>query len=343
MEVPPTPRQIAKELLNGILPSRPLFLPIVFSLGAKVENVPLASFRENPTKIASALRQMQNHLRLDGVSCYCDPYLEVEALGAKVERREDFEPALLQWPGPIQPGRIPEGLCSPDEAAQRGRVPVATEVLRRMKAFPNRDFLLMAGVNGPMTLAAQIARCEGNQKLRIEDVPTSVQDYAASVVTETVSAFLESGSDLIIVQEQMLPAFTAENCEAWANLLAPTINVIRFYEALPVLQLSPARSVLQNWDAIFQQRWDCVVSLPLEALVSREAIGSQLANELMIGISLSQETFGPAKLDGEEILPILKPVVSRARPAVLTTTGDVPAMTEMKSLAKILREVPRAF
>jgi len=343
MEDRPTPRQIAKGLLNGIPPSRPLLLPIVFSLGAKVENVPLASFLENPTKISSSLRQMQSHLRLDGVSCYFDFYLEVEALGAKVERREDLESALIHWPRPIEPGGMLEGLCSPEEAAQKGRVPIATEVLRRMNALPNRDFLLMAGVNGPMTLASQIVQREGNGKVQFEDLSSSVQDYAASVVTQIAGAFLVAGADLIIIQEQILPALTSQTCEAWANLLAPTINVIRFYEALPVLLVSPMRSVLQNWDAIVQQRWDCVVSLPFEALASREAGGSAPTNKMTMGITLSSATFGPEGSDGEEILPILKPVVSRLRPAVLTTSGDVPAMTEMKRLVQILGEVPRAF
>jgi hypothetical protein len=238
---------------------------------------------------------------------------------------------------------MPEGLCSPEEAAQKGQVPIAAEVLRRMNALPNRDFLLMAGVNGPMTLATQMAQREGNEKLRFEDLSTSLQDYAASVITQIASAFLDAGADLIIIQEQILSALSPQSGEAWASLLAPTINVIRFYEALPVLQLSPMRSVLQNWDAIVQQRWDCVVSLPFEALASREAGGSAPTNKVTIGISLTKETFGPEGSDGEEILPILKPVVSRLRPAVLTTSGDVPATTEMKRVVKILGEVPRAF
>jgi uroporphyrinogen decarboxylase-like protein len=343
MEVRPKPREIAKGLLNGDLAPRPLFLPILFSLGAKVENVPLASFRENPTKISSSLRQMQSHLRLDGVSCYFDPYLEVEALGAKVKRGDRLEPALVQWPRPNQPGELPEGFCLPEETAQKGRIPVAAEVLRRMNALSSRDFLLMAGVTGPMTLATRVAHCEGNEKSRFEDVPSSVQEYAASVVTQTASALLEAGSDLIIIREELLPAFSAESCEAWANLLTPTVNVIRFYGALPVLQLSPVRSVLRDWDVIVQQRWDCVVSLPFEALASREAEGFPSSGGAMIGISLSQDIFGPEGSDGEEVLPILKPMVSRLRPAVLTTCGDVPAMTEMKRLVRILGEVPRAF
>ena len=52
------------------MPPRPLFLPIVFSLGAKVENVPLATFLGNPAKISSALRQTRGPLGTDGVACY---------------------------------------------------------------------------------------------------------------------------------------------------------------------------------------------------------------------------------------------------------------------------------
>ena len=343
MEVRSTPRQIAKGLLSGELPSRPLFVPIVFSLGAKVENAALASFRENPTKISNSLRQMQSHLRLDGISCYFDPYLELEALGATVERKDGDGPALVHWPKPNQSRESPEGLCSAEEAAQRGRIPVATEVLRRMNAIPNREFLLAAAVSGPMTLAGRIGQGEGNEELRLEDLSTSVRDYAASVTTQTASALLEAGADLIMIQEQLLPALSSESCEAWANLLAPTINVIRFYEALPVLQLSHTRAVLRNWDAIVRQHWECVVSLPLEVLAAREAGGSPPTDGLMIGISLPKETFGPEGSAREEIFSILKPMVSRLRPAVITTCGDVPATTEMKRLKNIFGEVPRAF
>src|SRR6266436_8908220 len=160
MEQSPTPRQMAKGLLSGIVPSRPLFLPIVFSLGAKVENVPLGTFLGNPTKISSALRQMRTHLRSDGVACYFDPYLEVEALAATLQRISDDRAPTIHWPRPARMGELPEGLRSPEEAANSGRVPVAVEVIRRMNALPNRDFLLMAGVTGPLTLAAQLTELE---------------------------------------------------------------------------------------------------------------------------------------------------------------------------------------
>src|SRR6202161_3810977 len=93
-----TPRQMLKGLLQGIPQARPLFLPIVFSLGAKVESLPLREFLGNATKISNSLKQIRSHLRSDGVACYFDPYLEVEALGATLQYVNEDEPRTMQWP-----------------------------------------------------------------------------------------------------------------------------------------------------------------------------------------------------------------------------------------------------
>ncbi len=340
MEVSPTPRQIAKALLNGELPSRPLFLPVVFSLGAKVENVPLAAFLNNPTKISNSLRQMRGPLRADGVACYFDPCLEVEALGASLERFSENQPPAVRWPQSAQEGKLSEGLRSPEEAAQSGRVPVAVEVIRRMNVLPNRDFLLIAGVTGPMTLAARITQLDREATLRTGDMPSDAQELAASVVTQIATAFLEAGADLLLIQEDILPIFSSEHCDAWANLLAPTINVARFYEALPVLQLADARAVFEHWDTIFRQQWDCVVGVPAEAIASRQQAGHLSKESAVLGISLPLEAFR------SEDLPVqhnFQSLFSALRPAIVTTAGDVPISTDMKRLIKVLGEVPRVL
>jgi hypothetical protein len=339
----PTPRQMAKGLLNGIVPPRPLFLPIVFSLGAKVENVPLGTFLTNPAKITSSLRQMRGPLGADGVACYFDPYLEVEALGAILQRPSDGQQPALDWAQAIRAGELPGGLCRPEEAARNGRVPIAVEVIKRMNAIPNRDFLLMAGVTGPLTLAARLTQLENNDSLRNPEVPDA-QQLAACVAAEMASAFLGASSDLIFIQEEILPVRSAEAVGAWADLLAPVVNIARFYEAVPVLQLLDVRSILENWDAIFQQKWDCVVSLPLEALAEKRRAGplSANANAATLGIALPLDAFRLDGTAGEGLRQVLHPMISELRPALVTTAGDVPVATDMKHLIKVLEGVPRA-
>jgi hypothetical protein len=343
MEISSTPRQMIKGLLNGAAPLRPLLLPIVFSLGAKVENIPFATFLENPTKISNSLRQIRSHLRPDGVACYFDPYLEVEALGATLQTRADGETPAVGWPQSAAPGELPQGLRSPEEAVQCGRVPVAVEVLRRMNAVPNRDFLLMAGVTGPLTLAARICGADQTQNLGCEGLPSPVLEHAAAVVTQMATTFLNAGADSIVIHEELLPAFSLESFEAWASLLAPTLNIVRFYEALPVLLLSNAGSVPQNWDQVLLRQWECAVCLPIEALRSREERKYSARNGMALGISLPLETFRQEGSSCEEIVAMVRRANTQLRPSIIMTAGDVPFETDLKRLTAILAEVPRAF
>ncbi len=313
MEGAPTPRQMAKGLLNGIVQPRPLFLPIVFSLGAKVENVPLGSFLGNPTKISSSLRQMRMHLRADGVACYFDPYL------------------------------LPEGLRSPEEAPHSGRVPVAVEVIRRMNALPNREFLLMAGVTGPLTLAAQLTELERKNNFHGDYLSEAAQELAASVATQMATTFLEAGADTIIIQEEIVPALSMEDYDAWAKLLAPTINVIRFYEALPLLHLSCDRFARENWELICRQHWDCVMCAPADVLASLRRDGSPAIAGVPFGIALPLDAFQPAAEYDNSSSQDIQTWISYLRPSTITTAGDVPVATDMKHLTKVLEGVPRGI
>jgi len=281
-------------------------------------------------------------LRFDGVACYFDPCLEVEALGATLERVSDDQLPIIHWPLPAKMGELPQGLCSPEEATKSGRVPLAVEVIRRMNSVPNRDFLLMAGVTGPLTLAARILQVARNEKLRSEDLSDAAQEFAAAVVTQTASTLVEAGADVILIQEEIVPTLSAESCKAWADLVAPGINVVRFYEALPVLQLTPVSSVLENWGAIFQRQWDCVVCSPAEVMASQRRTEFPKQTGETMGVSLSLELFRPEGLDREDLPQNLHEMISELRPAIITTAGDLPATTDMKRLIKVLGEIPRA-
>jgi hypothetical protein len=333
---------MAKGLLRGITPPRPLFVPIVFSLGAKVENIPLGVFLRNPAKISSSLRQMGGALGTDGVACYFDPCLEVEALGATLQRPSDVEAPKISWIPPVQKGEFPANMRSPEEAAKNGRVPIAVEVIRRMNALPNRDYLLMAGVTGPMTLAALMCQFAHDELRHGAALSPEVQELAAAITTQMASTFVEAGGELILIQEGTVPVRSAKAVDGWANLLAPAINIVRFYEAVPVVQLLDVQSVLENWDAIIRRQWDCVVSLPVEALVQKRSAGPLDTNGAMLGIALSLETFRATGSDGEALRQVLSTMISELRPAILTTAGDVPVKTDMKQLIKVLEGVPRA-
>jgi hypothetical protein len=324
----PTPRQIVQELLQGNPPPRPLFLPIVFSLGARLENLPLRDFLANATKISNSLRQIRGHLRADGISCYFDPNLEAEALGATLEWEGDSV-RRLNWPSAARNGGTP-ALRPAEVAANSARVAVAIDVIKRLNALVRDGTLLMAGVTGPFTLASKIMQ---RGDVDADDIPSEILEHAASVVTAISSAFGKAGANVIFVREQLMAApplrsmqrWDREQFENWTSLLEPTFNVIRFYQALPVLQFPTSDFVDRNRELILQQAWDCVIAVPITAddLRGFSALG--------LGLALpANDTPGDEELSR---------VISGRHPVLVTTADDVPPTTDVKRLTKVFDDV----
>jgi hypothetical protein len=329
------PREAVRGLLQSIAPARPLFLPIVFSLGARIENISLRNFLTNPTKISNALRQIRTHLRSDSITCYLDPYLEAEALGGVLDWASDARHPSLRWPHPSHDGELPEGLCAPDEAAKRGRVPIAVEVIRRLKPLVRDDFLLVAGVTGPLTLAAQLAQIDTSGSAHKQPPPDSALSLAADVTPVVARALVEAGANVIFVREELLPGSAADLSD-WASRLASTINIVRFYEALPVLLLGPQHFAAGKLDAVFAESMDAVVSAPIESAIT-SAAGERRKERC--GISLPAGAFAPDPSDASQLTAALRKIIAEQRPALVTTTSDLPHTADLKVLNAIAEEV----
>ena len=329
------PRQAVKSLLQGIAPPRALFLPIVFSLGARIENLPLHNFLSNPTKISSALRQIRTHLRSDGVTCYFDPFLEAEALDGVLDWEAEGQRASLRWRQPGETGNLPGGLRSPDEAAKAGRVPVAVEVITRLKPLVRGQSLLMAGVTGPFTLAALLTQTNDTSGYLHRNPDAAAMDLAGEVTAAVARAFVEAGADAIFIREQVLPPLTAETAAEWSTRLATTINIIRFYEALPVLLLTCQNAMAANSSLIAGQEWDCVLCPEMRS-IPPSGFGSFAAlRPSRLGVALPPAMFESDTLNTEGAAGLVSPAILDLQAAVITTAGDVPASVNLKMLNRL--------
>jgi hypothetical protein len=337
-----TPRQIAKGLLLGVAPARPLFLPILFSVGARIENIPLRSYLADPTKIVNAQRQVRGPMRSDGVMCYSDPYLEAEALGATVRWEQADQSSSLKWPGGAERGELPHDVRAPEEAVKSGRVSVAIDTIRRLTSMLRDGPLLMASVSGPFTLAARLTQLPADGAQSRGAFLEEALELAASTITRISGAFAEAGASLIFIHEELLPPLSSESCEVWASLLAPVLNVIRFYETLPVLLMTDEHYLSQNIDLVFQRLWDCVLCPVLQPSTLQPFAGIPEGTTAPLGFALPLNAFDARTKDSTDPADALKNVVSGFRPSLLTTAGDVPPATDMKHLLKVLESVPRS-
>jgi len=324
------PYEIVKGLLQGVAAPRPLFLPIVFSHAARIENVPLRTFLRNPTKISNALRQVRARLRSDGVTCYFDPFLESEALGATLEWAADDRPPLLKWP---MPGAA-EGLEISATAAHivsGGRVPVAAEVIRRLKTTLRGDSLLMASVTGPLTLTASLSRLDMQNAPNYPDFAEQALDLVTTAITAIATTFLEAGASALLIREEILPTMSDENFADWCSRLAPIVNIVRFYRALPVLLLECRKGVEANRERILRAPWDCILC-PVVRAHAHATLLAELGPS-SFGLALPPEMLGPGS--AADFDAWIRQTVCEVRPAVLTTTGDLPASVDIERLNKL--------
>jgi len=117
------PRSILRAVLRGQPAPRPLFIPIIFTLAAKLDDIPLPTFLRNPTKIANALVAIHRRLNTDGVTGYFDRLLVAEALGCELDWKT-IPPTILPPKKELVLANIERG---PQALLQQGRIPVALE------------------------------------------------------------------------------------------------------------------------------------------------------------------------------------------------------------------------
>jgi hypothetical protein len=308
-------RARVKGILQGVPPPRPLFLPIVFSHAARIENLPLSAFLSNPTKITQSLRQLRSHLRSDGITCYFDPFLEAEALGASLQWGSGAQPSI-RWPHHPLNGDSPAS----DQIPKRGRIPVAVEVTRRMKSLLRDELLLAVGLIGPYALAAQLDPSASSAAI----------EFASSAVPPIATAYLEAGANVVLIHEDMPP--TGEYFQDWASQLATAVNVIRFYEALPVVLLNFVPEQLANCADLVL---DCVVCPVFRECKSDslEIVAKPLWNNLGVAIAISARAGSAPR--PEITAENLQRLVSAVHPVVITTAGDVPDTLDLKELNKL--------
>ncbi len=321
-----TPRAMIRALLRGEPLPRPLLLPIVFALGARLENLSLRALLTNPTKIANSQRQIRSVLGIDGAIAYFDPYLEAEAMGCAVKWSADDTTCTLLPPAE-DAASLRDELPSAEQRVNCGRIPVACDVLRRLKTMLMGEPALMAAISGPSLLAELLA---GNQAS--ESSRSDLTELTSEVTSAVSKAFLEAGANVIFIREN---GEAIHDAQRWAELLSPIVNVIRFYEALPIVLFS--REAPETAMAALNANSDGAI-YPLDPTeLSEEMATSAISAAFLPNSCFSQ--IGPESIAIGESLQALS---QERRVDVLTSRGDVPTNLDVKSAASVFSELRRA-
>jgi hypothetical protein len=298
------PRSIVKALIEGKPPARRLFVPLIFSLAAKLEDVPLPSFVVNPTKIANSLVAVYQRLHTDGITCYFDLFLIAEALGCRL----DWSTYPPTFETPPRAAALEMLRQPPGEVKQRGRLPVALEVVRRVQGTLRSGPILVISLPGPLRIAQQLfgqnmlrALAEGDDDAR-DSFETLVE-----ITLSTAQAFCLAGAHLLYFDELDVPTeFLAD----WEAMMVALWKTVRFHGALPVLATP------------HPLRFEDPANAPLPCLIP--VLDGQ--------IPLPEMPFAVALPPLGETFPEASRWMQSKQCALVTTVGEIPYPSEIQKL-----------
>jgi hypothetical protein len=209
---------------------RPVFVPIIYRLAARIEQTPLADMVSNPTSYANVLEGAWKLLKQDAIVTNFDPGVEAEIFGCQVDWRDDYKlPTTLVWTNCELSGASLEN---------SGRLPILLEVTKRLVQTRGREVAIIGMMTGPCSLAKNIStNAVPDREYSFEEIIALV----AGQLTKYMRYLGEVKVDAVIIREDLLGEKYHEEFlayeKAYTAVYATLFNLTRFYNLAGLLMV----------------------------------------------------------------------------------------------------------
>lgn len=210
---------------------RKVFVPLLYSLAARVTQVPLKQMAWDATYYAHSLEASYELFRQDAiVTCY-DTSIEVESCGCEVTWPADFgKPDLGQG--------ADAKVVSPDDFVRSGRIPVLVEATRRLVLSLGKETAIVSVVTGPFTFLRHL---QAHHRSFREMPAQQAAAQAGSLLAKFVRCLCELKVDAVFLREDRIGGDFWEDAGdlrgAFSNVYKTLFNIVRFFNAFPVVVL----------------------------------------------------------------------------------------------------------
>jgi hypothetical protein len=209
---------------------RPVFVPIVYRLAARIEQTPLSDMVLDPTSYANVLEGAYKLLKQDAIITNFDPTLEINSFGCPLAWQKDYElPVVADW------GACDLATTSVDSS---GRIPVLLEATKRLIQTRGREVAIIGVMTGPCSLATNIAEnAELDKKYSFEEIIFQ----AGGQLARFTRNLGEVKVDAIIVREDiMAEKYYGELLayeKAYTAVYTTLFNLMRFYNVASLVMV----------------------------------------------------------------------------------------------------------
>jgi uroporphyrinogen-III decarboxylase len=192
-----------------------IFVPLIFSFGAILEDLSMEVFLQDPTKVSNALRTIHQYFGTDGIFAYGDDQLLRTSLGC-----------LCGCTGneTVSPDRLCAVENRLEEMLGQGRLPIALDVTKRLQMLLP-ETLLTGLLTGPVTLAAQLTGFSAAEVLAHPKL-ISVSTKATLMFARALG---DMGIDILIVSEDALPPLDGDLSRLLTRAYSPIWNTAKYY------------------------------------------------------------------------------------------------------------------
>jgi uroporphyrinogen decarboxylase len=302
------------------------FMPWVCTHAARLEQLSLQRMLSDPSLLARAIQGAHKLYGYDLVSSIFDPAIEAEACGCPIRWTGEKELPRLEDHPPID--QMSEAAIA--SIRTRGRLPVVLEATQRLKINLGRTVAIAGVVTGPWTLANHLNGSDILQDLESHpERAKDIVDLAGKVCLEVCKAYAEIELDLIVLADSVLPRVPLSYSPLTLSVLNPLLNVIRFYDSVPLL-LTRGCS---------RESLDLLAEIEVDGVVVDGNMEPELRQK-MPHCAVGRAIPGSALKGPEENLIVyLKGCLTDAQGQFISTEWQVPYDTPPENIHRIMKSI----
>lgn len=205
---------------------RPVFVPFVYGLAAKIGQIPLREMVSDATYYTYSLEEAYKLLKYDGIVNNFDATLEAETFGCELEWSGDYVAPRIAGCSQLELREV-----NPEESS---RTPILLETTKRIVMSQGKEIAVIGVLAGPCSLVKAIT----GDELKDRDI-LNVISLADSLLTKLTKSLCELRIDAVFFREDLLgaeyPGELLSPKKPYAAVYATLFNLIKYYNGYPVL------------------------------------------------------------------------------------------------------------
>lgn len=210
---------------------------------------------QDEDKLFESLLEVNKIYRPDGMPVVFDLQVEAEILGCELLWAEDNPPSVMSHPLASEK-KVP-CLCEiPKEDS--GRIPMITNVMRRVKEEIGEETALYGLVCGPLTLASHLRGSELFMDMILDpEYVKELVDFCTQVTIKMSQIYLDAGMDIIAVVDPLVSQVSPDHFqEFFSEGFTAIFDYIRHQDSISCFFVC-GNATLQM-DVMCQTNPDCV-------------------------------------------------------------------------------------